>query len=407
MDLYGHGSEPRKYMDSPVHGLPVIIEINRKRFRCKSCSKTAFQPLEDMDDCHQATSRLVKYVGEKALNQTFASVAREVGMDEKSVKVIFSEIVQSLDANFETPAILGIDDVKCAGSYRTILTDIQKRSVFDLLDSVNYTSLRDYFNSLNNKNNISHVVMDPSHTFRKVVNDELPECRIVADRFHVTKLANDALEKVRRRTWRTLGQVTKESVSKFRHMMKKRRKSLTEDQIPNLEVLLSITPDLRAAYQAKEDFCALYEYGNREEAERAAGKWQAELPPTIKADFTHCLLVLKNWQEEIFNFYDQPETNAFTESANRILKDITRMGRGYSFEVIRAKLLYNLEARKVTKQSIRKHIRKEVQTREFSFALGAFKASPKLYETVEVLEHVEYGADIDTLLELLKRKEIF
>ena len=43
---------------------------------------------------------------------------------------------------------------------------------------------------------------------------------------------------------------------------------------------------------------------------------------------------------QIFNYYDCRISNAYTESINRIGKDINRMGRGYSFEVIRVRLLY-------------------------------------------------------------------
>jgi hypothetical protein len=37
---------------------------------------------------------------------------------------------------------------------------------------------------------------------------------------------------------------------------------------------------------------------------------------------------------------DIPITNAFTESINRLAKDKNRDGRGYSFEVMRARMLY-------------------------------------------------------------------
>ena len=47
-----------------------------------------------------------------------------------------------------------------------------------------------------------------------------------------------------------------------------------------------------------------------------------------------------NWRPEIFNYFDTPITNAFTEALNGLAKIANRMGRGYSFEAIRAKLLF-------------------------------------------------------------------
>lgn len=47
-----------------------------------------------------------------------------------------------------------------------------------------------------------------------------------------------------------------------------------------------------------------------------------------------------NWRPEIFNYFVYPVTNAYTESANGVAKVLARMGRGYSFDAIRAKVLF-------------------------------------------------------------------
>ncbi len=43
---------------------------------------------------------------------------------------------------------------------------------------------------------------------------------------------------------------------------------------------------------------------------------------------------MHNWHDEIFAYFDQPVTNAYTESANNLIR--ARLGRSYSFEVLRA-----------------------------------------------------------------------
>lgn len=48
--LYRHGSQKQTYMDTPMHGKRVLLELDRRRFRCKVCGKTLFEPLPDMDD---------------------------------------------------------------------------------------------------------------------------------------------------------------------------------------------------------------------------------------------------------------------------------------------------------------------------------------------------------------------
>ena len=44
-----------------------------------------------------------------------------------------------------------------------------------------------------------------------------------------------------------------------------------------------------------------------------------------------------NWHVEIFNYFDKRLTNAYTESINSIIRQVERMGRGYSFDALRAK----------------------------------------------------------------------
>ncbi|RAR58581.1 transposase [Onishia taeanensis] len=79
---------------------------------------------------------------------------------------------------------------------------------------------------------------------------------------------------------------------------------------------------------------------------------------------------------------DIPITNAFTESINRLAKDKNRDGRGYSFEVMRARMLFTT-----------KHKMKSPQAKEFPF-LGRTTMTYSM-DLLEVEEN--YGIDLSTL----------
>ena len=49
---------------------------------------------------------------------------------------------------------------------------------------------------------------------------------------------------------------------------------------------------------------------------------------------------VENWKPEILNYFGTGATNAYTEAANGLAKIANRNGRGYSFEAIRAKIIY-------------------------------------------------------------------
>ena len=47
----------------------------------------------------------------------------------------------------------------------------------------------------------------------------------------------------------------------------------------------------------------------------------------------------RNWRGEILAYFDCRATNAYTESLNNLIRTTNRVGRGYSFEALRAKVL--------------------------------------------------------------------
>ena len=81
-------------------------------------------------------------------------------------------------------------------------------------------------------------------------------------------------------------------------------------------------------------------------AEQAWTRWQANVPAKLRDDFKVLTTAMTNWHDEIFNYFENRMTNAFTESTNSLTHLMNQMGRGYSFEVIRGCMLYDPKARK-------------------------------------------------------------
>jgi hypothetical protein len=68
--------------------------------------------------------------------------------------------------------------------------------------------------------------------------------------------------------------------------------------------------------------------------------------------FEDLIKAMNNWEEEIFNYFISPITNAYTESLNRLIKTMNHVGRGYSFEALRAKILFTQGYRKEKKEKL-------------------------------------------------------
>src|SRR5699024_11190946 len=91
--------------------------------------------------------------------------------------------------------------------------------------------------------------------------------------------------------------------------------------------------------------------------------WLSNVPTELMIYFEDLIKAVNNWEEEIFNYFYSPITNAYTESLNRLIKTMNHVGRGYSFEALRAKILFTQGYRKVKKKEIqrsRSYFRKNV-----------------------------------------------
>ena len=76
-----------------------------------------------------------------------------------------------------------------------------------------------------------------------------------------------------------------------------------------------------------------------------------------------------------------PVTNAYTESINRLAKDKNREGRGYTFEVMRARMLYTTKHKKKT----------------LTAKVSPFYKKTIGYGLPDFEEELNYGVDLSTI----------
>lgn len=392
-----------------MHGKRVVIEIDRKRYRCKVCGKTLFEPLTVMDSKRLATTRLVQHIERHCLRKTFAELSREVGVDDKTIRHIFDDYVANLKETvvFETPEVLGIDELKIIGQYRCMLTNVEKLALFDMLPTRNKADLLTYFKSMPSKEKVKVLTMDLWSVYRQVAQEQFPGRMIVADRFHVVRMANDSIEKVRKAIRKGLETKERLKLKDDRFVLLSRKHNLGDRGLEKLSSWSAQYPILAAAYEAKERFHDIYSHPTKGDAMRAAEEWEASIPDEVAWAFREAKGALRSWWNEIFNYYDRPTSNAYTESINNLAKGMNRMGRGYSFDVIRARLLFDDEARQDTRTTIRKKTRKAVQqpsVRDFTMGTGMARMTiPRVaYEDIVEESVIEYGPYIPTLVRKLE-----
>lgn len=346
--LHKHGTRIQKYADVPHFGEPTVLIVNRRRWRCTAadCGTLFPDPLPDMDDTRHATSRLIKYAGDRALKYTFSEVGRDVGLSDVSVSNIFSDKVRDLERRYEfkTPRVLGIDEVKIMGEYRCILTNIEKLTMYDLLPSRRMAVLRDYFSRFKSPKDVEVFSTDLWNNYAAIAKDYFPHAMVVADRFHIQRMGSNGMESFRKAYRGSLNTKDRLRLKDERHILLSYESRLSDSGKGVLDDLFARHPEILPAWECKERFFAIWSTKDRKEAGERMDHWVATIPHDLKPHFKDAFNALITRREHILNYFDTQVTNAYTESINRLAKTINRMGRGYSLEVVRAKMLYDPRA---------------------------------------------------------------
>lgn len=394
-NVVGHGRNEQLVRDLPMHGKRVAVYVDARRYLCRGCGKTFSPPLPQVDAKREMTARLVGWIERESLRRTFASIAEEVGVDEKTVRNIFHSHVRHLEATvrIETPRWLGIDEIHILGRPRCILSNLEQQTIVNVLPSRNKSTVAGYLQQLPDRGKIRYVAIDMWNPYREAVRQLLPHATVIVDKFHVMRQANQAVEVTRKSLRASLTPKQRRTLMHDRFVLLKRRHDLTDQEALLLSGWADNFPILKAAYELKESFFDIYRCQTRQEALLAYAAWRQHIPSELTEAFRPLTTAVENWQDEIFAYFDHRLTNAYTESLNSLIRLINRVGRGYSFESLRAKILFTEGVQKVKRPPFVRRGSPEKGKKMISFITDAVIAEP--------LEASSYGSAISTLWRLL------
>lgn len=345
------GTKQLPFRDLPMHGKRVMLVVNRQRYRCLECKSTFYETLLCVDERRSITERLSEWVAQQSLKRTFVDIAGEVGLDEKTVRNILHDWIAVWEKAYrrQTPRYMGIDEIHLIGKPRAVITNVEERTVVDLLEDRSKEFLGRYLTNLADRDKVEVVTMDMWKPYKELANALMPQAVVVVDKFHVIRMATGALDQVRRNIGKEMTSYQRRQLMRERSILLKRQRDLNTKQTISLDGWLGNVPILADAHTIKEAFVAVWDAPNRADANRQYAeclKLVALAPKPVQDAYKPLLTAVQNWNHEIFNYWDYPVTNAYTEALNGLIRVVNRMGRGYSIEVLRAKLLFNGEAQK-------------------------------------------------------------
>ena len=345
--------------DLPMSGRRVRLIWRKRRFRCRVCRRSFSESHAGLPSRQRVTGRFRAHLFQRLRSGgAQLEVAREEQTSRYQVERAFrAGAAQELGARPRPLARrLAIDEAAHRrGSKRlvTVVCDPDRRCVVEVLEGRDRRTLERFLHALPEpqRQALEAVSIDPAFAYREALRAALPGGPIVLDPFHLVRGANGALDTVRRerqRFRRRKRPVSSEQRSggfrphlwHARRRLLKGRERLTEQQRRSLCELFQREPLLAEAWGLKERFRAIYRASDRADAERRLELFLSAVERAQIPSFLAFANGLRDWQQELLAYFDQPTTNGYAEGVINKIKVIKRRAYGLpSFDSFRTRIL--------------------------------------------------------------------
>lgn len=333
--------EPIRLRHLPILDKRVFIELRPQRYRCLKCEghPTTTQQCEWYEPRAPHTKAFDQSLLRQLIHGTISDVARKQAVSYDAVLGALRRGVATAVNwdEFTALPVLGMDEIALRKGHRDfvvivtlrrddgtlallgVLADRKKETVVAFLRSIPPTL----------RTSVARVCTDMYEGFTNAVKEELPQAQVVVDRFHVAKAYRACADQLRKSELRELKQDLPEDEYKLLKgtMWPFRRNAadLDTEQAEAVDLLLECAPELRKAYDLREDLSAIFDTEHsKEAATKALAEWAAKVKQSGLQCFNSFLTTLANWRDEITNYFLDRQNSGFQEGFNNKLKVLKR-----------------------------------------------------------------------------------
>ncbi|MCC9033508.1 transposase [Chryseobacterium sp. C-39] len=201
---------------------------------------------------------------------------------------------------------------------------------------------------------VKEITLDMAGSMKLITKKCFPNAVQVVDRFHVQKLATEALQDIRiRHRWEAIekentllaeakerklkpeieifenGDTRKQLLARSRYLLYKTREKWTSSQKQRAEILFSQYPDIEKAYNLSDGLRKIYNQNiQKSVAMLKLARWFKEVEESGFKSFSVLMKTIMNHYSDILNYFDQRSTNASAESFNAKIKNFRLQLRG-------------------------------------------------------------------------------
>ena len=345
-DFHGY-DQPIQLRHLPILGAAVYIRLRPKRFRCPYC------------DDHPTTTQRLSWYSPKALhttaydqqllmqlvNSTIDDVCQKEDTTPAAVLGTIEHWIAS-EVEWETVppfAILGIDEIALKKGHRDFVVIVSARLpsarvvVLAVLPDRTKATLVSWLHALppQVRHQIRTICTDLWEAYISAVREELPQARIVIDRFHVAKHYRECADTVRKqevkRLRKELPKAQAEQLKETMWPFRKRWEDLEPDEQARLNHLFEQAPRVQQAYELREELTRIFETARtKAEGIEQITRWRQKVEASGLSCFAPFLKLLDAWLDLIANYFHARQTSSFVEGLNNKLKVLKRRCYGLS-----------------------------------------------------------------------------
>ena len=345
-----HAKSPeRKWRHLDTCQLLTIIVCSLPRVKCPSCNKTETIQGSWSTPNSGFTLLFENLVIEWLLAcQNQSSVSKQLSISFDEINGIMS---RALDRGLERRklgdiAYLSIDDksMKKGHHYLTVLTDTRNSVVLDVCQTRTASAVIDLLDetlSYRQRRKVEAITMDMWDPYIKAAKTMLPAADIVHDRFHISKLLNDAVDITRRQELKKLEGSRLKAMKKSKFLWLSNFDSLTEDASIRFMKAVKSSRKVAEVWTYKEAFRAFFDCKDTGEAQRFIDKWHESATKTSFSALQKVAKTILRYSQGIVNYIPHKITNALAESINAKIQLLKAKARGfYSFSNYRRNILF-------------------------------------------------------------------
>lgn len=204
------------------------------------------------------------------------------------------------------------------------------------------------------RNIVEEITLDLSNSMNLIARRCFPKAIRTIDRFHIQKLACDALQEIRiAHRWDAIqsdtdskeeakqkgikynpktfdnGDTNKQLLVRSRYLLFKSADKWTESQKKRAEILFNEYPDIKEAYSLTHSLRMIFNKNTIKDAARITlARWYDKVDKSGFKSFNTIAGTLYEHYDEILNFFKNRSTNAFAESFNSKIKQFRAQLRG-------------------------------------------------------------------------------